>query len=48
MKKATGYALELAGLAGLCFAGWLVSEPLGIFLAAACLLFLGIALGRET
>ncbi len=47
MKKAIGYTLEVLGLAGVSYAGYLLVHPLGYFLAAVSLLLVGLGLGAR-
>jgi hypothetical protein len=47
MKKAIGYTLEILGLAGLSYAGYVLVHPLGYFLGAVSLLLIGLGLGAR-
>ena len=47
MKSALGVACELAGLAGLSFACYMVLPWLGLLVASVAVIVIGLAIGGE-
>jgi hypothetical protein len=47
LKRTIGYALEVAGLLAVAYAGYVIAPPLGYALAGVVLILFGVVMGAK-